>query len=84
MSCSDEAWRGLWTDFNRLTTDSIRVNRLHLREILACHDGVIPDDKLHRDGLLASVPREGGATVLVNRTTLFNFLRYHGAVCGRA
>lgn len=85
MTCSDDAWHGLWTDFNRLTTDTIRVNREHLRDVLCCHDECLQERPNERrdDGLLAAVPREGSNTIVVNRITLFNLLRYHGSVCGR-
>ncbi len=84
MTCSDEAWHLLWTDFNRLTTETIRVDRGAMREVLACHDAAMgKSTDPFSSGLLVSVPRAGGTTIEVNRTTLFNLLRYHGAVCGR-
>lgn len=72
MTCSDLAWHELWTDFNRLTTDTIRIRRAPLAEVVACH-GSMPDD------LIARAPRAGSETVEVSRAALFFFLNKHGA-----
>lgn len=70
--CTDLAWTELWTDFNRLTTDTIRIRREPLAEVVACH-GEMPNN------LIAVAPRSGSGTVEVNRYALFNFLNEHGA-----
>lgn len=71
--CSDLAWYELWTDFNRLTTDIIRIRRVPLAEVVACH-GSMPDD------LIARAPRTGSETVEVSRHVLFQYLNQHGAM----
>lgn len=73
MTCSDLAWHELWTDFNRLTTDTIRIRRAPLAEVVQCH-GAMPDD------LIARAPRAGSETVEVSRPVLFQFLNQHGAM----
>lgn len=70
MTCSNLAWQELWTDFNRLTTDRIRIRREPLAEVVKCH-GSMPNE------LIAVAPRHGSATVEVNRRVLFQFLNEH-------
>lgn len=72
--CSDKAWYDLWDSFNRLTTDTIRVNREPLAEVVRCNGGHIPDN------LIAVAPRDGSKTVEVHRHELFLFLNHHGAL----
>lgn len=71
--CSDKAWNDLWDSFNRLTTDTIRVDRAALHEVVACGE-TMPDN------LIAVAPREGSKTVEVRRHELFLFLNHHGAL----
>jgi len=71
--CTDLAWTELWTDFNRLTTDTIRIRKAPLAEVVACHGGM-PDD------LIVTAPRHDSATVEVHRHVLFSFLNEHGAL----
>jgi hypothetical protein len=74
VRCSDLAWTELWTDFNRLTTDTIRIRREPLAEVIACNGGIMPD------GLIARLPRDDSKTVEVVRHALFTFLNHHGAL----
>ncbi len=74
MTCGDLAWRELWTDFNRLTTDTIRVRRVALADVVQCA-GAMPDN------LIAVAPRTGSETVEIRRKELFSFLKEHGAHC---
>ena len=75
MTCSDDAWHTLWTEFNRLTTETIRVPRAALNEVVFCHDDKIPPD------LIATQPRSDSNTVEVRRAALFAFLTDHPRVC---
>jgi hypothetical protein len=74
MPCSDLHWNELWTDFNRLTTATIRIRKAALKDALNCA-GYIPDE------LIAVAPRDDSETVLVRRDVLFSFLKRHGATC---
>jgi hypothetical protein len=74
MPCGDLAWRELWTDFNRLTTPTIRIRKVALQEVVQCA-GAMPDN------LIAVAPRNDSTTVEVNRACLFNFLKQHGGDC---
>lgn len=72
--CSDLAWHELWTEFNRLTTSTIRLRRTVLAEAVNCAGGM-------PDNLIAVAPRQGSETVEVRRDELFTFLKAHGAEC---
>jgi hypothetical protein len=77
MACGDLAWRELWTEFNRLTTDTIRIRRAALREVVECAGGM-------PDNLIAVAPRSDSNTVEVRRNELFSFLKQHGGQCANS
>lgn len=70
MPCGDLAWHELWTDFNRLTTPSIRIRKAALSEVINCAGGM-------PDNLIAVAPRPDSKTVEVRRDELFKFLKDH-------
>jgi hypothetical protein len=74
VTCSDLHWHELWTEFNRLTTPTIRIRKVALQDAVRCAGGM-------PDALIAVAPRADSETVAVNRDELFKFLKAHGVTC---
>lgn len=74
--CGDNHWHTLWDVFNTNKTDDIRVPRDALADVLQCH-GEKPA------GLVTIEPKASSETVMVNRASLFTFLKQHGAKCAQ-
>lgn len=72
-SCSDEAWRMLWTSANK-TIDQVFVEREALEELVLCHRafGDVPQIRTYTSR---------GKYIQVQRMDLFTCLRTHGKVC---
>lgn len=76
MPCSDTSWSNLCHEYNRLTTDVIRVPRDDLEAVCACQ--MERDDAFKPSSLVARTPRTGSTTVEVRRDLLFTLLKAHG------